>query len=89
MSPPGDSHSEVLMSLFPSPSWDQHRKASSTVPSTVDKDTPTGFSSCAALRNAVSPVRTPGPQCISVAKTHTEVQSEAALTPYAPNVHFI
>lgn len=47
---------------------------SSTVPSAVTMATPTGFSSCAALKNVrltyntVSSMRAAGPQCSSVAK---------------------
>jgi len=47
---------------------------SSTVPSAVAMATPTGFSSCAALKNVrltyytVSPMRADSPQCSSAAK---------------------
>lgn len=66
---------------------------SSTVPSAVTMATPTGFSSCAALKNvrltynSVSPMRAAGPQCSSAAKTSPRHKSGAGLTPYVPPLH--
>lgn len=50
------------------------------VPSAVTMATPTGFSSCAALKNAeqtyntLSPMRAAGPQCNSAAKVSPRLE---------------